>query len=314
MSSLHSDSQSAGPATSAAQLADATRVGAVHLTVADVDRSVAYYQDSLGLRQHWRGDSQAAMGAGEEDLIVLTEVPGARPAGRHTGLYHYALLYPSREELARAIMRLVATRTPIDGASDHGTHEAIYLPDPDGNGIELAADRPRDRWPDFSAPGGFAAGPAPLDVDDLMKTVAGEQPTRHAAPGLRMGHVHLHVADLGPALTFYRDGLGFEVMAQLPSAMFVAAGGYHHHLGFNIWKGRGVPPAPADAVGLRHWTLVVPDDDDLAAVRDRLTAQGAAVEGREEGLFAHDPSGIALLVSTEAAVRRNSKRGESARP
>ena len=134
------------------------------------------------------------------------------PAGRHAGLYHYALLYPSREELARAALRLAATRTPIQGASDHRTHEAIYLPDPDGNGIELAADRPRDRWP---AGLGYDGGPAPLDFDALLATVEGETPPEHVGPGLAVGHLHLHVGDVERGLAFYRDVLGFEQQADL---------------------------------------------------------------------------------------------------
>ena len=124
----------------------ALRLGPVHLAVADLDRSIAFYEQSIGLRLHRRDDGVAALGAGAEDLVVLEHEPGARRAGRHAGLYHVALLHPSRLELARAAGRLVATRTPISGASDHGISEAIYLPDPDGNGIELAADRPRERW------------------------------------------------------------------------------------------------------------------------------------------------------------------------
>ena len=134
-------------ATSPPRLPATLRLGAVHLTVSDLDSSVAFYREAIGLRLHRREKAVAAMGAGGEDLVVLHEEAGARRAGRHAGLYHYALLYPSRVELARAALRLVVTRTPIQGASDHGTHEAIYLPDPDGNGIELAADRPREVWP-----------------------------------------------------------------------------------------------------------------------------------------------------------------------
>jgi catechol 2,3-dioxygenase len=192
-------------------------------------------------------------------------------------------------------MRLAATRAPIDGASDHGTHEAIYLPDPDGNGIELAADRPREEWPDLRG-GAYTAGPAPLDLEKLLATVAGEQVTRQAGPGLRMGHVHLHVGALEPANRFYVDGLGFEPITSMPSAAFVSAGGYHHHVAYNLWRGPGAPPAPADAVGLRHWTLVVDGPGELAAVRDRLEAIGAPVQEHGDGLLARDPSGIAVAV------------------
>ena len=297
------DPSIAGSASSpsAAALADATRLGAVELTVTRLDSSVAFYQDVIGLRLHRSEDATAAMGAGAEDLLVLHERPAARPAGRHAGLFHFALLFPTREELARVAVRLADTRTAVDGVSDHGTHEAIYLPDPDGNGIELAADRPRSQWPDFRGIGGYAAGPAPLDVDDLLATVAGEEPRRRADPGLRMGHVHLHVGDLEAAERFYIEGIGFALMAQLPTARFVAAGGYHHHLGFNVWRGVGAGPAPADAVGMRHWTLLLTDRGELEALRDRLGRIGVAASEADGGLLARDPSGNAVLARIDGA-------------
>ncbi len=279
----------------AARLPATLRLGAVHLTVSDLDRSVAFYRDAIGLRLHHREDPVAAMGAGGEDLVVLHEEPGARRAGRHAGLYHYALLYPSRMELARAALRLAATRTPIQGASHHGTHEAIYLPDPDGNGIELAADRPREAWPDLSNPG-WDGGPRPLDLDGLLTLVAGEEPQREAETGLVVGHVHLHVGDIERGLSFYRDVLGFERMFSMPTAAFVAAGGYHHHLGFNVWRGEGVPPAPAEGVGLRHWTVVLDDPADLGAVRQRARSAGVEIEEHEgDGFVVRDPWDVAVL-------------------
>jgi catechol 2,3-dioxygenase len=290
----------AATAPTPARLAAATRLGEVHLTVTDLERSIAFYDGAIGLALHARDGATAVLGAGGEDLVVLHEDRAARPAGRHGGLYHVALLFPTREELARAAVRVAVARVPLQGASDHGTHEAIYLPDADGNGLELAADYPRERWPDISTPEGYAGGPAPLDLDDLLATIAGEELARHAAPGLRVGHVHLHVGDLEAATRFYRDGLGFDVMTDLGSAVFVSAGGYHHHVGFNVWRGRGVPPVPADAVGLRHWTLVVPDGAELDAVRARLEAIGAPVQERQHGLLARDPSGTAVLVVTAA--------------
>jgi len=234
--------QSHNPTDSPSKLPDSLRLGAVHLTVSDLDRSVDFYEHSIGLRLHRREGGVTAMGVGGEDLLVLYGEPGARRAGRHAGLYHYALLFPSREELARAAARLSATETPIQGASDHGTHEAIYLPDPDGNGIELAADRPRELWP---SPLDYAGGPHPLDMEDLLATVEGEEAWPRIGPGLVVGHVHLHVGDLQRGLGFYRDTLGSELMTFMPgAAAFVSAGGYHHHLGFNVWRGEGVPPSP----------------------------------------------------------------------
>ncbi len=283
-------------AASPPRLPSTLRLGAVHLTVSDLDRSVAFYENAIGLRLHRREGGVAAMGVGEEDLLVLYEEPNARRAGRHASLYHYALLFPSREELASAALRLAATKTPIQGASDHGTHEAIYLPDPDGNGIELAADRPRERWP---RPLDYSGGPHPLDLDGLLATVAGEEPRGKAGLGLVVGHVHLHVGELERGVGFYRDVLGFELMTFMPgAAAFVSAGGYHHHLGFNIWRGEGIPPAPADRVGLRHWTVVLGDPEELAAVRERVRAAGIATEDREGGFLVRDPWGIAVLFVT----------------
>jgi catechol 2,3-dioxygenase len=254
------------------------RLGAVHLTVTDLDRSVGFMQDAIGLRQHSREDGTAAMGAGADDVVVLHENPAARPPGRTAGLFHFALLFPSREELARSLQRVAATRTPITGASDHGVSEAIYLNDPDDNGIELYVDRPVDAWP---APrrSGERVGmfTEPLDLDDLMGTIAGQEPVRHAEEGLRLGHMHLHVSDLDAAMRWYADELGLEEMTRYPGAGFVAWDGYHHHLGINTWRGEGIPPAPDDAVGLHHWVAYA---DDAPA----------------DGRMLRDPSGNRVLL------------------
>ena len=258
-------------------------LGRVSLTVTDLDRSVAWYQRALGLRP--MGDG--LLGDGEEVLVELVEDAQATPPGRTAGLFHYALLF-ERAELSRVALRLARTQTPIQGASDHGTHEAIYLADPDGNGIELAADRPRSAWP---AGLGYAGGPAPLDLDGLMALAAGEAPADRVRPGLRMGHLHLHVGDIGEGRRFYCDVVGFEEQANLGTAAFVSAGGYHHHLGFNVWNGVGVGPPPPGSVGLRHWTVVLPPED-AAALRERAGAG-------EDGLV-RDPWGTAMRVQDAA--------------
>jgi catechol 2,3-dioxygenase len=227
-------------------------------------------------------------------VLILHEQPGARRPGRHAGLYHVALLYPSREELARAATRLATTQTPIQGASDHGTHEAIYLADPDGNGLELAADRPRDEWPTVDEI--YARGPAPLDLNGLLAAVASEGASPRAAAGLRVGHLHLQVGDIDAALAFYCDLIGFELQARLPSAAFVSAGGYHHHLGLNTWLGEGIPPLPEGTVGLRDWTLVLPTPDDVEAVSARLAPAKVATAELDGGFEARDPWQIALRV------------------
>ena len=199
-------------------------------------------------------------------------------------------------------MRLAATRTPVQGASDHRTHEAIYLPDPDGNGIELAADRPREDWPQDL---GYAGGPAPLDVDDLLATIAGETPAEEVGEGLRMGHLHLHVGDVEEALRFYRDVLGFELQAHLGSAAFVSAGGYHHHLGINVWNGQGAGPAPEHRAGLRHWSVELPAED-VAAVRGRVEAAGLEAEPFPGGFLVRDPWRTAIAFAAPDGGLRSS--------
>ena len=216
------------------------------LTVADVDRSVAWYQRALGLRVHAHEPGVAELGDGAETVIVLHEDGQARPAGRPPA----STTTPCCTRVARSSRAPLPgwprRDTPIQGASDHGTHEAIYLADPDGNGIELAADRPRAEWP---AGLGYDRGPAPLDFDACLPP-SRARAGRRIGEGLRMGHLHLHVGDIDQGMAFYRDVLGFELQADLGSAAFLSAGGYHHHLAINVWNGRGVGPAPAHAAGL----------------------------------------------------------------
>lgn len=277
-----------------ATLPASLRLGPVYLVVTDLERSVRFYVESLGLRPHGREKGVATLGAGAEDLVVLHEELAAATPGRHAGLYHFALLHPSREELARAARRLAATRTPIQGASDHGFSEAIYLPDPDGNGIELYADCPRELWPDpqDAMPAG---GPLPLDLQGLLELA--EEAPDSADPGLVVGHLHLHVGALEEALRFYGEVIGFEPTMLIPSAAFLSAGGYHHHLGLNLWRGQGAGPAPADAVGLRCWTLLLPDDAEVERVRARVEAAGIEREDFPGGFLVADPWRIPLRVA-----------------
>jgi catechol 2,3-dioxygenase len=269
-------------------LGTAARLGPAELTVTDLDRAIAFYGDVVGLRVRSRDEDAARLGAGA-DVLVLRENPAAGAAGRHAGLYHVAILYPTRAELARAGRRIAAAGVPVQGASDHGTHEAIYLADPDGNGLELAADRPREAWPELR----YLGGPDPLDTDELLRSVGDEPLAPRAQDGVRIGHVHLHVSDLEAATRFYRDGLGFEVMSDLGTAVFVSAGGYHHHVGFNVWRGRGIPGVPEGIVGLDRWTLVTGSPAELAGTTGRLQAIGAIVTEQDDGsLTARDPDGI----------------------
>jgi catechol 2,3-dioxygenase len=278
-------------------LADTVRLGAVELRVTELERSIDFYTRIVGMQVAAREGRTATLHAGGEAIVTLREQPGARQPHREAGLYHFALLFPSREELARVGRRVAETRTRIDGASDHRTHEAIYLPDPDGIGVELAADRPREYWPRLDDGQFYSHGPQPLDVRALFATVEHEPACALADPALRVGHIHLHVGDLDASTRFYRDGLGFAVMAQMPHAVFVSVADYHHHVAYNLWRGESVPAYAPDTVGLINWTLETADAAERDAVRARLEASGESVETREDGaLLARDPAAIAVLV------------------
>lgn len=274
----------------------------VVVTVRNLDRSATFYREALGLVELDRADPAIWFGAGDAPLLALHEDPRPTTPGRTAGLYHAALNYPDRIELGRVARRLAASRTPIQGASDHGTHEAIYLADPDGNGLELAVDRDRSAWPDLSKIENIR--PRPLDLDGLLALTANEPVIDTAKNGNRVGHVHLHLGDLDDGLAFYRDLLGFDTQTVIPGqAAFVSAGGYHHHVAFNLWNGAGVGPQAPGTVGLRHWTLVVPDQSDVTDVRARFDAVGIPTADLDAGLSVQDPGGITVHVVTPEGNR-----------
>ena len=286
-----------GMTTAAETLPTTTSMGAVYVTVADLDRSLAYYRETVGLAVLEEGSGAASLGAGDVELLGLVEEPGARPASRHTGLYHFALRVPERVDLARWLAHAARDRVALLGMSDHFVSEAIYLTDPDGHGIEIYHDRPRVAWEGLVA---SRMTTDPLDVADLMGEVddPATEPFDGLPAGTDMGHVHLQVADVAATIEFYRDVLGFDVMAELfGSAAFLAAGGYHHHVGANTWHSLGAPPPPAGTAALRHATIVLPDAGERDRVAARVEATGQEPESREDGVLVRDPSGIDLLLA-----------------
>ena len=257
-----------------------TRMGAVHLTVADLDRSLAYYEQQIGLRVHARDGDRAQLGTGGEDLLILTEELGARPADGYSGLFHFALLVPERIDLARWLAHAARHRIALAGMSDHFVSEAIYLRDPDHHGIEIYADRPRELWEGQVE----RLTTLPLDTNDRLATLADpmSEPFDGLAGGTVMGHVHLCVADVEQSVEYYRDVMGFALMVQLgDQAAFLSAGGYHHHLGGNTWQSAGRPYAPDGHARLTQMTIVLPDEASRAAVAERVG-----------GTDVRDPSGI----------------------
>ncbi len=290
-------------------IAAATGVGAVELAVTDADRALRFYRDYVGLTPLESRESEIRLGAGGRELVVLH--PGAeRPVvPRRSGLYHLAILVPDRKELARVIARLGHLRWD-QYPTDHVMTKANYLWDPDGNGIEIYTESPEDGTMGF-ANGTFAAwdkdgrprsGRDPIDLEELFSHLG--QDDRIDAPmppATKMGHVHLHVADVEDALRFYHDLVGFDVIGHVPGVGFVSAGGYHHHLGLNTWAGQGAQPAPPGTAGLRRFTVELPSRRDLDDVVGRLEHGEVRVVEESDGYAAVDPSANRVLFRTATA-------------
>jgi len=290
-----------------------TQLGAVHLTVSDMDRSLGFYGGTLGFKLGGRQDGSAWLTAGgATPLMILTEQPGARPKpARSTGLYHYAVLLPDRVELARWLRHVLEAGYPLQGAADHLVSEAIYLADPDGNGIEFYADRPQQAWPRRN--GQLQMATEPLDAASLFAELEGDNQAWLGLPAqTRIGHVHLHVTDLAAAKDFYCNLLGFELVTTYgASALFVSAGGYHHHLGLNTWAGVGAPPPPPDAVGLRFYTIRLPDPTELERVRAHLEASGVRFDRAGSAIFAQDPSSNRIRLVGESIPALSGKQPDN---
>lgn len=276
-----------------------THIAYVRLVVRDMKRALAFYHDALGLRL-LSGNAQQTLLAADSASSFLIELIAhadaiAQPR-RSAGLYHVAIRLPNRAALARTVYRLVALGVRFQGASDHQVSEAIYLADPDGNGLELYRDRPRSEWRMDGAQ--VTMGSDPLDTEALLREGAHDYGTWTGIdPATDIGHVHLHVSNLAHAEAFYCDALGFDVMQRnYPGALFVAAGGYHHHLGLNTWAGEGVPPAPENAVGLRALGVRIPDVTAWSAALERLRAAGAGVTMDAGGRIAHGMSNDGMRV------------------
>ncbi|MFO7664731.1 MAG: VOC family protein [Chloroflexota bacterium] len=272
-------------------------IGRVALSVTSLDRAVDFYTNSIGLTLLEHERDSARLSAGDEVLLVLQEQPGAYPVRRAAGLYHFALLVPSRHDLAVTLRHLLEVDAPISGYADHAVSEAIYLTDPDGHGIEIYRDRPRSEW---VYPGGdLKITVEPFDFQGVMAELE-SKPAEWAglAAETMIGHIHLQVAHIPATEDFYIKLLGFDLMARYGSgASFLSANGYHHHFGLNTWAGVGLPPAPAEAAQLLWYEIRLPDAAAVKAVESRLSAAGYPFRYEGASLQISDPSGIQILVS-----------------
>jgi len=292
----------------------ATRMGHVSLTVANLDNQIAFYTQVLGFKLHWREGNKAGLGApygdlttGGADLLRLTEEPDLKRYRGVTGLYHFAILFPNRKELARAIARLYALQYE-NYPTDHIMTKTTYLDDPESNGIELYAESPEDgtwslangEYITRRADGSLSSGREPLDVQALFKHLdENDSLDQSIPPETRVGHVHLHVRNIEEAVDFYHGVIGFDVMgvAKAFRMGFVSAGGYHHHVGLNTWQGEGAPPPPADAAGLRYMTVELPNQEALDQVIERIDAAGIPSNHTDDGLLVYDPSENGVMLS-----------------
>lgn len=298
-----------GEAPRGYRLPQATRLGQVRLQIADLARSLAFYERTLGLRVVERDAGRAVLAAHDDDtpLVELHERAGARPASHRgrLGLYHFAILLPDRAALGRFVRHLADIGVRA-GAGDHLVSEALYLTDPDGLGIEVYADRPRSTWRRIGRE--LMISTDPVDVDDLVRA-AGDAPWTGMPAGTAIGHVHLHVGDLAQGSAFFSDALGFDrITWRYPGALFLGAGGYHHHLGTNTWAGPGARPSAPDEARLLEWTIELPDGASLDAAAESLAAAGHPVEREHDAagdvrsapdVVTRDPWGTAIRLRAD---------------
>lgn len=273
-----------------------TFVGQVNIKVQSLERSLTFYQEVIGFKVYEKTDKSAKFTADGKTVLLSIEQPSdvLPKKGRTTGLYHFALLLPDRTDLANILKHLLQTGYPLQGASDHLVSEALYLADPDGNGIEIYTDRPASKW-EWNEQHVVMATQA-LDAENLLAEGMEEKWNGLPAETV-MGHIHLHVAELAKTEEFYTKGLGFDVVSRYgPQALFISSGKYHHHIGLNTWNGVGAPIPPANSVGLESYNLVLPNEASLKDTVARLQEIGAAVE-EEKGVFiTEDPSGNRIIL------------------
>ncbi|MBT2679925.1 VOC family protein [Bacillus sp. ISL-35] len=275
-----------------------TFVGRVDLKVQDLERSVAFYQNVIGFKVFEKTERSAKFTADGRNVLLSVEQPEdvVPKQRRTTGLYHFAILLPRRADLANILKHFVQARFPLQGASDHLVSEALYLADPDGNGIEIYIDRPASGWTWNESQ--VVMTTDPLDAESLLEEDKGGSWNGLPA-GTVMGHIHLHVSELAKTEDFYTKGLGFDVVSRYgPQALFISTGKYHHHIGLNTWNGVGAPKPAENSVGLGSFSLVLPDEESVKETIARLSSIGASVTEENGVIVTVDPSGNRIKLET----------------
>jgi len=285
-----------------------TKIRTVTLKVTDLESQVHFYQHVLGFHLLSLEEKQAILGTVDQPLLHLKEHPGFKRYQQVTGLYHLAILFPDQRKLAKAVSRLLAVNYP-NAPTDHIMTKSTYLDDPEGNGIELYAESPEDgtwfmeddKYFARRTDGSLSNGREPLDLKALFSHLKDTDLLNAPLPtNSRIGHVHLHVHDIEEALDFYHGILGFDIMGKVLAYQmaFVSAGGYHHHIGLNTWQGTGAPPPPPGSLGLHHFSIQLPDRNEMRTIMDRVSSAGIPFERIEEGILLHDPSQNGVLLTS----------------
>ncbi|MCD9020814.1 VOC family protein [Cohnella silvisoli] len=281
-----------------------TVLGVLKLKISNLERSIQFYREVVGFQVLSQDATTARLTVdGHKTYLILEEVPNAAVVPRRsaTGLYHFAILVPTREQLGLSLRTLIKSGIHI-GQGDHMVSEALYISDPDNNGIEIYCDRPRSEWKK-DAEGNYIMGSDPVDIEGLLK-LAGDKPWSGLAAETILGHIHLHVSELSKSKAFYCDILGFDLVAdasKMMGALFISAGGYHHHIGMNIWAGVGAPQPPANGTGLAYYTIVLPSPVELNVTLEKLRNADIPVAEQGDHWELKDPSGIEIRLMASAA-------------
>jgi catechol 2,3-dioxygenase len=288
------------PSVASTSIHTGTNIGLVTLRVSQLERSLRFYQGILAFQPLEQTPGRVVLGAQDKQpLLELIEVPGAGPQPRRaTGLYHVAILLPTRPDLGRLLLRLAQANVEV-GQGDHLASESLYVSDPDENGLEFYRDRPRDTWRRVN--GMLVMGTNPVDLQGLAEDGAQRAEAWDVLPaGTRVGHIHLQVGNVQEARRFYSTILGFDVIAQMPSALFVSAGGYHHHVGMNTWHSLGAAPTPSTMAGLQTYVIAIPTLEGLSEVKARLVAHNVSfIEEQPYLIRVNDPWSNSIMLKVQ---------------